>query len=270
MITFDRHGPWAVVAGGSEGIGAAFAGELGKAGLNLVLIARKEGPLNDTAREIRAQSGVEVRTLVLDLTTPDMLDQIRKVTDGIDVGLLVYNAGADSAVKPFIDRPLEDALKLIRLNSVGQVSLSHHFGKKMVERAKGGIIIVGAMAAFAGAPTHVTYGALKSFGQTFAEGLWWEFKQHGVNVLYVAAGATATPAMTRLGLNDDPNRYQTATDLATGAVANIDRGPLYVPPHLQKLFTQFSILERPEATQRMAAFLYSYTKAEALAAGGIE
>jgi uncharacterized protein len=268
MITKERYGPWAVVAGGSEGIGAAFAGEVARAGINLVLLARRAEPLEEIAASIRAETGVQVRTLAVDLTAPDMLGRIRSVTDGLEVGLLVYNAGADNSYKLFLERELDDCVRLVRLNAVGQVSCAHHFGKAMAERGKGGVIIIGAMSAYAGAPTHTVYGGCKSFALTFAEGLWWEFKTHGVDVLYVSAGATSTPAMDRMGLNDDPERYQLADDLANGALANIANGPLYVPPHLRKLFEHFSILDRGEATQRMADFLFSYTKAPGLAAGG--
>ena len=268
MITTERYGPWAVIAGGSEGIGAAFAGELAKAGLNLVLLARKPEPLEETARKIRGDFGVEVRTLSMDLTAADMLDRIRAVTDDLEVGLLVYNAGADNAVKLFLDRPLEDCLRLVRLNAVGQVACAHNFAKPMAARGGGGVIVIGAMSAFAGAPTHATYGGLKSFGQTFAEGLWWELRSKGVDVLYVSAGATGTPAMERLGLNEDPDRRQRPDDLAQGALASIAKGPLYVPPHLQGWYERFSVLQRDQAVEAMASFLYSYTKSPDLAAGG--
>lgn len=268
MITKQRYGPWAVVAGGSEGIGAAFASEIARAGINLVLLARRAEPLDEIAARIRAECGVEVRTLAVDLTGPDMLQKIRSATDGLEIGLLVYNAGADNSYKLFLERDLDDCLRLVRLNAMGQVACSHHFGKAMAARGKGGIMIVGAMSAYAGAPTHTTYGGCKSFVLTFAEGLWWELKNHGVDVVYVSAGATSTPAMDRLGLNDDPDRYQLADDLAKGALANIANGPLYVPPHLRRLFEDFQILDRGEATQRMADFLCSYTKAPGLIAGG--
>ena len=87
MIDKNQYGPWVVIAGGSEGVGAAFADELSRAGLNLVLIARKPGPLEETADKVRA-NGVEVRTLSLDLLADDAMDQIRKVTDDLD-GLVV-------------------------------------------------------------------------------------------------------------------------------------------------------------------------------------
>jgi len=193
-----------------------------------------------------------------------MLARIREATDGLEVGTLLYHAGADNAFKPMVERPLEDALKLVRLNAMGQVSLCHHFGSQMVARGRGAVVIIGAMAAFAGAPTHAVYGGLKSFGQTFAEGLWWEFGRHGVQAMYVSAGATKTPAMDRIGLNDDPERYQLSEDLAQGALAALGSGPLYVPPHLVENYERFSTLDRAEAVGRMAAFLHSYTKAPSL------
>src|SRR4030095_16200532 len=123
-------GPWAVIAGGSEGIGSAIANHLAEAGINIVLVARKVEALQEVADAVRAR-GVEVRTLSLDLTADDMLDRIRSVTDDIDVGLLVYNAGASHVTGPFLNWKLEDVVKVIRLNTLGQAVLAHHFGKTM-------------------------------------------------------------------------------------------------------------------------------------------
>ena len=81
MIDAAKYGPWAVIAGGSEGIGPVLAEELAKSGINSVLLARKPEPLEATAADIRARHGVEVRTLSLDLTAPDMLDRVRDVVD---------------------------------------------------------------------------------------------------------------------------------------------------------------------------------------------
>lgn len=81
MIDAGMYGPWAVIAGGSEGIGACIAAELAQAGINLVLIARKTGPLEEVASDLRGRTGVEVRTLGLDLTDAAMLERIREATD---------------------------------------------------------------------------------------------------------------------------------------------------------------------------------------------
>ncbi len=120
MFDAQKYGPWALVAGASEGVGAEFSRKLAKAGLHLVVIARSEASLEDLARQIRTDAGVKVRTLSMDLTSSDMLDRVPGITDDIEVGLLVYNAGANQSMLSFLDAPLEAALRVIRLNPVGQ------------------------------------------------------------------------------------------------------------------------------------------------------
>ena len=93
MIDVDKYGPWAFVAGGSEGVVAGFAEDLAKAGLNLVLLARKPGPLEGAAAKARAH-GVEVRTLAVDLLAADAVERIRETTADREVGLLIINPSA--------------------------------------------------------------------------------------------------------------------------------------------------------------------------------
>lgn len=88
MPDLATYGPWAVIAGGSEGVGAEFARLLAEAGVNLVLIARKPGPLQDTAQRCR-EIGVDVRTVATDLLDPTAVEQITGATAGLDVGLLI-------------------------------------------------------------------------------------------------------------------------------------------------------------------------------------
>src|SRR5207245_7420776 len=92
LMDIEKYGPWALVIGGSEGVGAAFARLLAADGFKLVLVARKPGPLEELAAELRA-GGAEVRLLSADLAQPEVLAQVRTVTDDIEVGLLIYNAG---------------------------------------------------------------------------------------------------------------------------------------------------------------------------------
>src|SRR3954452_5776050 len=91
----NKYGPWALVIGGSEGVGAAFARKLAASGFKLVLIARKLEPLEIVASELRG-GGAEVRVLCADLSQLDALDKVRTVTDDIEIGLLIYNAGANN------------------------------------------------------------------------------------------------------------------------------------------------------------------------------
>ena len=99
MVDVNAYGPWAIIAGASEGIGASFAHQLGKAGINVVLVARQKDLLEELAREVSAQCTVQVRVLPLDLSRPDALDRIREITDDIDVGLVVMNAGASMGTR---------------------------------------------------------------------------------------------------------------------------------------------------------------------------
>lgn len=260
-IDSGKYGPWAVVAGGSEGIGACIALALARAGIHIVLVARKVAPLEEVASGIRAETGVEVRTLVLDLTADDMLDRIRAVTDDIDVGLLIYNAGAAHCTGAFLDAPLEDALRIVRLNAVGQTVLAHHFGQRLSERGRGGIVIIGSMAGNAGSPSVVTYAGAKAFSQIFAEGLWWEMKQRGVDVLHMVVGPTATPAMARLGITYDQGGAVTSEEVAHHTLENLANGPVFVMPELREGFQMLTTIDRRGATEMNAQYVMSNTEA---------
>jgi short-subunit dehydrogenase len=177
-----------------------------------------------------------------------MLDRIREVTDDIDIGLLVYNAGAAHRTGAFLDGTLDDALRTARVNAIGHLSLSHHFGTKMVARGRGGIVIIGSIAGQAGGIGIVTYCASKAFAQVFAEGLWAELKPLGIDVLEVPLGAMNSPAMARIGISYTPERNPADPDAqAEEILANIADGPVFVPPHLQENFRRISSLPREQA-----------------------
>ncbi|MGO4201843.1 SDR family NAD(P)-dependent oxidoreductase [Rhodococcus sp. TAF43] len=229
MIDKTKYGPWAVIAGGSEGVGEEFAVQLAEAGLNLVLLARKPEPLEATAEKARAK-GVEVRTLSVDLTAADMLDQIRSVTDDLEVGLLVYNVGANTYGHEFVTGDLDRFQQVIDLNITGQLELVQHFGAPMKDRRRGGLLLVGSMAGFLGSAQISIYAGVKSFCRTFAEGLWLEMREYDVDVLEMVLGVTRTPAMARAGLNMDIPGLNVSepADVAAQALANLSNGPVVV------------------------------------------
>ena len=144
----EKYGPWAVIAGGSEGIGASFARKLAHQGINVVLLARKPEPLEEVAREIRAATKAQVRAASLDLTAPDLKQRLAELTGDIEVGMVVYNAGAENAMVPFLDRPLDQLMRVIGVNVIGTTTMLHHFAAPMRARRRGGIIVVGSMAGF--------------------------------------------------------------------------------------------------------------------------
>ncbi|MCX7863539.1 MAG: SDR family NAD(P)-dependent oxidoreductase [Novosphingobium sp.] len=254
-----RHGPWAVIPGGSEGIGACIARRLAGAGINSVLIARKPAPLEEVAAQVQAL-GAEARTLALDLADPDMFEPIRAATEDLEVGLLVYNAGASLRTGPFIEWDIADVEQVIRLNVLGQTRLAHHFGKRMAQRRRGGIILMGSLAGVAGSPSVITYSGAKAYSQIFSEGLWWELGQHGVDVLHVVVGQTNTPAMARLGISYDEGVGDDPDMVAEFALANIANGPVVVVPAMQERFAQLTNPDRRGLTLHNARFILSNTE----------
>ncbi|MCX7283219.1 MAG: SDR family NAD(P)-dependent oxidoreductase [Novosphingobium sp.] len=261
MISFDRHGPWALVAGGSEGIGSAFAQRLAAAGINLLLVARNADQLEATAAALRAACPVEVRTLALDLAGEDMLARISAASEGLEIGTLVYNAGAAGGPIPLVDQPVGAALANIRLNVVGQTLLSQHFARGMVARGRGAIVLVGSLGAIAGCKNLAVYAGVKSYTQTFAEGLWAELSPHGIDVAALVIGRTRTPALERTELPDGTGvPAAEPADMVDFAIANLDQGPVLVPPEHVQGFTALRGMPRRKAVQIMTRSLEPQTR----------
>jgi short-subunit dehydrogenase len=225
MVDILRYGPWAVIAGGSEGMGPEFAQQLAADGFDLVLLARKVEPLDETAELVR-KTGVEVRTLSVDLTEPGVAEKVRTVTDDIDVGLLIYNAGANAYGTHFLDGELDRFQTVVDLNVGGRLALCHHFGGPMKERGRGGIMLVGSVAGYTGAPYTLIYNAAKAFSRVFAEGLWYELRPHGVDVVEYVVGGIKTPAMARRGMRFGPGVSEPA-DVAREGLDHLADGPVW-------------------------------------------
>ncbi|TDK92599.1 SDR family NAD(P)-dependent oxidoreductase [Mycolicibacterium mucogenicum] len=228
-LQLQQYGPWAVIAGGSEGVGAEFAALLARAGVNLVLIARKPGPLQATATRCR-ELGVTVRELTVDLTTDEGVDQIISATTDLEVGLLIYNAGANTHSAEFLDGDLTEFQRVIDLNVTTPLRLVHHFGAPMRERRRGGLMLVGSLSGHLGSARHTVYGGVKAFSRIYAEGLWLELREHNVHVLELVLGLTRTPAMERVGLNFDVPGMPASdpADVAREGLANLANGPVHV------------------------------------------
>jgi short-subunit dehydrogenase len=250
MLSKERYGPWALIVGGSEGIGEHLARKLGAAGINVVLVARKPGPLAETSEKVREESGVDVRTLELDIARPDMLERIREVTDGLDIGLLVHNVGGGGGSGLFVNLPVEKALTPVLANAVAATKLVNHFGKPMADRGRGGILFFGSMAGNAGSYFLVGYSAAKAWIQTFAEGLWAELQPLGVDVLVIPIGATDTPARRRSGTVDaEEMKVARPEDVAQQALDQLPHGPVYVAPENVEYFNSLYGMSRREAAE---------------------
>ena len=231
-----RYGPWAVVAGASDGVGAAFAERIAENGVNVVLLARRQTVLDEVAAGIRDRTGVETRTVAVDLAEQSAIGTIAGATADLDVGFLVYCAGADPAFKPFLSQPVDAAEAMVQRNCVAPLRLCHHFAPAMVSRGAGGIVVFGSGAGLAGGPNMVAYGATKAFDMVFAEALWAELHGRGVDVLGLVLGKTDTPALRALehsrgqiaSIEDPPPGAVPVSDVVTEAFDNLTNGPTWI------------------------------------------
>jgi short-subunit dehydrogenase len=225
-LDYSQYGPWAFLAGGSEGVGASFARKLAAQGINLVIAARKPEPIAALAEELRTAHAIEVRELPLNLVAADMLDQVKAVTSDIEVGMLIYNAGAETSLTHFLDRKSGRAELMIALNVTAPTQLSYLFGAGMRERGRGGIIIVGSNSSHTGVPGQVMYSATKAFEFNFAEGLWAELEPHGVHVLGLILGLTATPNIARMGFKIEGHEAADPDDVAQEGLDYLGMEPI--------------------------------------------
>jgi hypothetical protein len=224
----SAYGPWALIAGASSGLGAEFAAQLAAVGLNVILVARRAEPLEELAATLRSTHGVEVRTASIDLAAPDLQERARACAEGLEIGLLVYNA-AYSCIGPFLGQSLDDKLRILDVNCRGPLVLAHEFGNAMAARRRGGIILMSSMAGIQGAPMIATYGATKAFDRVLAEGLWEELGAHGVDVIACCAGATRTPTYEASKPVGQPPLIMESGPVVTETLAALGKTPSFIP-----------------------------------------
>lgn len=245
----ERYGPWALIAGGSDGLGAAFAEQAAGLGLNLVLVARRPQPLQETAARIRARHGIEVRAIPLDLSEPGFLDELKRSTVGLEIGLLVCNAAA-AHTAPFLEADPRDYLPLLDTNCRAHLWMLHWLGGQMAARRRGGIVVMTSLSAFQGSPFVTVYAATKAFLLNLAEGAGSELGPFGVDVLACAAGPIRTPNyLASLEEARGPTSLEMEPgDVARAALRGLGRRKLVVPGALNRLAAFFMARLLPRAT----------------------
>jgi short-subunit dehydrogenase len=200
VIDKRRFGPWALVTGASSGIGRGFALQLAANGLNVVLAARRRPLLEELRGQLVDQFGVQARVVQTDLTSEGFLDEIKRATDDLEVGLLVSSAGAPLP-GGFLDADVERVLWQARLDVLAHVELTHHFATSMAARGRGGVLLVSAMGVDHGHPLLAASFAGKSYVRILGEGLHAEFAKLGVNTTVLLPGPTDTAVIGAIGFD---------------------------------------------------------------------
>lgn len=228
----ERYGPWALVAGASEGTGAEFSLQLAAKGLNVILVARRPDKLEELAAQIRSTHGVEVVTCPLDLSATDAASTLLTLAAGRDLGLVVFNAGGDSVGGKFLESSYQAWRTLTQRNIDFLTEACHGFATRFVQRGRGGLVLVGSEAALGGCGRLALYTATKAFAMNFGESLWKELKPHGVDVINLLIGATDTPKLrtvfAKFKLSPDAVALTSSQEVARIGLASVGQGPTLV------------------------------------------
>jgi short-subunit dehydrogenase len=252
----ERYGPWVLIAGASEGIGAAFSEALAAMGLNLVLVARRKKLLSELSQGLRSKFEIEVEEHAIDLGDRSAVQKL--ISDlSQEIGLLVYNA-AYSPIGYFKDVPYSDLEKVISVNIQSPILLIKTLTGPMIERRRGGVILMSSLSGVQGSPKIATYAASKSFSTVLAEGLWHELKDLQVDILACVAGAVRTPGyMTSAKEQDAPGTLD-PDEVVQETLEALGSSPTVTPGSFNR-FAKF-VMNRLLPRQRAIRIMHNNTK----------
>jgi uncharacterized protein len=232
----QQFGPWALVTGASSGIGKEFAVQIARAGINVVLVARRESLLEDFARSLSQNPAVKCRVIGMYLSQAGFIDRLAERTSDLDIGMVVSNAGTGNPGEVLkLDPQLLEAT--LRLNTTAHLEIAHHFGRKLAERRRGGLILVGAMGAEIGVPFMANDGGGKAYVHSLGEALHYEFKPLGAYVTVLAAAFTNTAVLEKFGIDPKtlPMKPMSVAQCASeGLSALLNNRPRIVPGRLNR------------------------------------
>ncbi|XP_073434657.1 very-long-chain 3-oxoacyl-CoA reductase [Dendrobates tinctorius] len=191
-----RIGKWAVVTGATDGIGKAYAEELARRGMCIVLISRTQEKLVEVAKSIREKFKVDLKVIAVDFGNPaGIYDRIEAGLKGLEIGVLVNNVGISYEYPEyFLDIPdLDNFLdKLITVNITSVCKMTRLVLPGMLERSKGVILNISSASGMYPVPLLTVYSATKAFVDLFSRGLHAEYKSKGVTVQSVLPFYVAT------------------------------------------------------------------------------
>lgn len=192
-----KYGSWALVTGPTDGIGKSFAFQLARKGLNLILVGRNPDKLNEVSKSIQSKySSTQIKTVVFDFSG-DITDGVRRIKEaieGLDVGILINNAGMSYPYARFFHEVDEDLLtNLMKINVESTTKVAQAVLPGMLQRKRGAIVNIGSGSAIVipSDPLYAVYAATKAYVDQLSRCLFVEYKKSGIDVqcqvpLYVA------------------------------------------------------------------------------------
>lgn len=245
----EKYGPWVVITGASSGIGAEFSMQLCEAGLNIAMVARRKERMDELAALMRSRYSRMVMVIEADLSTEEGWRKVLTQSEYLDVGLLVANAGREQ-IGALLRDEVEKHIELNRLNCEAVLALTHGFGRRLVERGRGGMILTSSME-FLPCPWSATYCASKAFARSLSLALATEMREKGVQVLSLQPGLVDTELTKRTAKWIDRSKLpwcskpqQVETCVAT-ALKSLIKGKTQVTPGFKNGLNLFFMTSMP-------------------------
>lgn len=223
---YERYGAWALITGASSGLGEEFSKQLAELGMNLVLVARRKQRLDSLAEQLSSQYGIGTMVMDLDLSSPHFMEQLTPLVDELEIGLVILNAGF-SLTGEFIQQDIQKHEQLLNVNCYAPLQLSHAFAQQMAKRGRGGIIFVSSAVSFAPSPYWTHYAATKAYSRLLGEGLAYELKHKGIDVLTLSPGGMKTEFQSIAGI--DATGAMSVKPVAKSALRNLGKKSMVVP-----------------------------------------
>ncbi|CCG53615.1 Probable short-chain type dehydrogenase [Flavobacterium indicum GPTSA100-9 = DSM 17447] len=227
----QKYKDYTLITGASAGIGKGFAEQLATKGLNLVLIARRADKLSELASNLEAKHNIKVKTLALDLLADNAISEITNATENLEVGLIVLNAAVE-VHGDFTNNNLQSELDLVKLNVTRPLQLAHHFGNKMKQRKRGGIIFLSSTFGHQSVPYFANYAASKAYILSLGQALNYELKKFNVDVTVLSPGPTKTDmiaSMTDVDFKKMPVTFQEVTPVVKTALNALGSKQAVIP-----------------------------------------
>ncbi len=248
-IDVRKFGPWAVVTGASQGLGQEFSRQLAANGLNLVLVSRREATLEKVGAELKQRYGIDFRTIEADLSTEEGQQRVVEMTEDLDVGLLVSNAGSGQPGN-FLSFEQSDLRSIAQLNGISYLVLTHQFGRRFAKRGRGGVLLISALGSDSGVPYNSVAAAPKGLVNALGRSLHTEFKKLGLNLSVLIVTPTETPVIEKMGLrrSDMPSKPRSAQLTVSDGLAGLQANKMI---HLPGLMFQIVNALVPQSLVRM-------------------
>ena len=192
-MSSELEGKTSLVTGASAGLGVDFADRLAARGSDVIVVARRQDRLREVARDLMETHDVECDVVAMDLARPQAGDELYELVTDRDhqVDILVNNAGF-GVWGEFLDADWESQQAMMNLNMLTPVRLTHLFAADMAQRGWGRLLQVGSIGAYQPTPYYSAYSASKSFLRSWAEGVDFELRKHGVSSTVINPGVTET------------------------------------------------------------------------------